>query len=216
MRVDEPARSPIPATAPSDAWVGPIRHDSGMPIIGESVVPWLGAALVIGLITLLLAVNGQEVGATEQMVLAVGMAGTIAAAGLVVARSRRALAEVIAEERLRPAVDQIAAPLGTDQVSYNEGMQHWTASVLELLEHAAGVLAAESPRSADHQALVTAAEDTRDLHELLAVEAAGRMGINEQARLHALGALWETGEPRFEALAASADPAWYRRWRSRA
>src|SRR5690606_10167716 len=181
---DQPAPTDAaPADGPTDAWVGPVRRESGMPIIGESVVPWLGAALVIGLLTLVLAVNGQEVGLTEQTILAVGLAGTMTAAGLVVARSRRARAEVVGEERLRPAVDQTAVPLGTDQVTYNEGMQRWTASVLELLEHAAEVLAAASPRSADHHALVTAAEDTRDLHELLAVEATGRMGINEQARL---------------------------------
>jgi hypothetical protein len=217
MRADETAASPAAFAAdPADAWVGPVRRESGMPIIGESVVPWLGAALVIGLLTLLLAVNGQDVGVTEQTILAVGLAGTMTAAGLVMARSRRALAEVVAEERLRPAVDQIAVPLGTDQVTYNEGMQRWTASVLELLEHAAEVMAEESPRSADHHALVSAAEDTRDLHELLAVEATGGMGINEQARLHALGALWETGQPRIEELAASTDPTWYRRWRARA
>lgn len=187
-----------------------------MPLIGESAVPWLGASLVIGVLALVLALDGAEMGGTEQLILAVGLAGTLAAAGLVVARTRRTLGAAVAEERLRPAVDQIAVPLGTEQVTYNEGMQAWTSSVLELLEHAAQVLAAESPRSPDHHALVTAAEDTRDLRDLLADEASGRMGINDQARLHALGALWETGEPRVEELAAAADPAWYRAWRARA
>lgn len=223
MSAEDPTRasavpSPASMTAGSsaDGWVGPVRRESSMPFIGESAVPWLGASLVIGVITLLLALDGRGVGLTEQTILAVGLAGTLTAAGLVVARSRRALAEVVAEERLRPAVDQIAVPLGTDQVTYNEGMQRWTSSVLELLEHAVAVLAAESPRSVDHHALVSAAEDTRDLRDLLAVEASGHMGINEQARLHALGALWETGQPRFEELAAAADPIWYRAWRARA
>lgn len=219
MRVDDPTVTPAaPAGASPDAdgWVGPVRRESAMPFIGESAVPWLGASLVIGVIALLLAVGGREVGVTEQTVLLVGLAGTLTAAGLVVTRSRRELAAVVAEERLRPAVDQIAVPLGTDEVTYNDGMQRWTSSVLELLEHAAEVLAVESPRSADHQTLVSAAEDTRDLRDLLAVEATGGMGINDQARLHALGALWETGQPRFEELAAAADPTWYRRWRARA
>jgi len=205
-----------PADRPSTAHVGPVTRSSAMPVIGESVVPWLAASLVIGLLVLVLAVNGRDVGATAQMVLGVGMAGTLSAAGLVVTRSRRELAAVVAEERLRPAADQLSTPLGAEQATYNDGMQRWTTSVLELLEHAAEVMAAEAPRSPEHEAIVTAAEDTRDLRDLLADEAAGRMGINDQARLHALGALWETGEARIEELAAAADPTWYRRWRARA
>lgn len=206
----------VGADRTSTAHVGPVTRSSAMPVIGESAVPWLAASLVIGVLVLALAVSGNDVGTTEQMVLGVGLAGTLTAAGLVVTRSRRELAAVVAEERLRPAADQLSTPLGADQVTYNEGMQRWTSSVLELLEHAAEVMAAESPRSAEHEAIVTAAEDTRDLRDLLAAEATGHMGINEQARLHALGALWETGEDRVEAMAAAADPSWYRRWRARA
>jgi len=192
----------------------PSAPSSALPVIGESAVPWLFSSVVIAVLMLVTALRGAGIDVAEQqLVLAVGLAGTMASAGLVLARSRRALQEVVAEERSRPAADQLSVPLQREQVPYAIGMERWTGSMLELVEHALSTLAEEAP---ERTVLVAAAEDTRDLHELLSVEASGHLPINDQAKLHALGSLWETGQPRIEALAGAADPSWYRRWRARA
>jgi hypothetical protein len=183
-----------------------------MPLIGESAVPWLAASLVIGVLALVLALRGTELEVTEQLVMAVGLAGTMTAAALVVARSRRELEAAVREERLRPAADELATPLGTERLSYGQGMEAWTGAVQELVEHAVSVLAADAP---ERRLLAAAAEETRDLHELLLVDAEGQLPINDQAKLHALGSLWETNQSRIEEMAGAADPAWYRRWRAR-
>lgn len=204
-----------PTSADEDLfWAAtPPSRASALPLIGESAVPWLAASLVIGVLALVLAVRGAELEATEQLVMAIGLAGTMTAAALVVVRSRRELEATVREERLRPAADELATPLGTERLGYGQGMEAWTGAVGELLEHAVSVLAADAP---ERRTLVAAAEETRDLHDLLLVDAEGQLPINDQAKLHALGSLWETNQARIEELAGAVDPAWYRRWRARA
>jgi hypothetical protein len=183
-----------------------------MPLIGESAVPWLTASLVLGLLALALAVRGTDLGTTETLALTVGLAGTMTAAALVVARSRQELEATVREERLRPSLDQVDAPADAT-FTYTDGMQHWTRSVTELLEYALDTLDAAAPQ---RPTLAAAYEEARDLHELFTVDSRGELPINDQAKLHAIGRLWETGQARVEEMAGAVDPAWYRQWRARA
>ena len=97
-------------------------------------------------------------------------------------------------------------------VAYVAGMERWTAAMLELVEHA---LACTDDGSAPATELAAAASDTRDLRELLDAGDAGELSINDLAVIHALCTLWETNQPRLEALAAATDPTWHRRWSAR-
>jgi len=204
------------ATDDDLSWASvPEPRSSAMPFVGESMTPWLLASLSIGVLILYLAVAGVEVGGTEQVVLTMGLCGTMTAAALVVVRSRRALAELVEEERSRPASDELVGPREGEHRPYAAGMERWTASTLELIEHALSQMGG-AEGSPNHTTLVGAAEDTRELHALLAVDAAGELPINDQAKLHALCSLWETGQPRVEQIAGATDPVWYRQWRARA
>jgi hypothetical protein len=201
-----------PGTSDDTFWADePSSSTSAMPLIGESAVPWLTASLVLGLLALALAVRGVELGTTKTLVLAVGLAGTMTAAALVVARSRQELEATVREERLRPALDQMGKPLDPT-LTYTDGMQRWTGAVTELLEHALDTMEPEAP----HRATIAAAyEETRDLNELFTVDLQGELPINDQAKLHAIGSLWETGQARIEEMAGAVDPTWYRQWRAR-
>lgn len=184
---------------------------SAMPLIGESAVPWLTASLLLGLLALALAVRGTELGTTETLVLTVGLAGTMTAAALIVARSRQQLEATVRDDRLRPALDEVAVPFDA-ALTYTDGMQRWTGAVTELLEHALDAMDAAAPRRAT---IAAAYEEARELHELFTVDSRGELPINDQAKLHAIGSLWETGQARIEEMAGAADPAWYRQWRAR-
>ena len=109
------------------------------------------------------------------------------------------------------ALDNPVPHLGT--AAYVEGMQRWSTTVLELLEHARGCAPEASKLATELEAAV---EDTRELQQLLAASVDGELDINDAATIHAVCTLWETNQPRFENLAASSDPAWHRRWRARA
>lgn len=189
----------------------PSRDSSAMPLIGESAVPWLTASLLLGLLALALAVRGTELGTTETLALTVGLAGTMTAAALVVARSRQELEATVREERLRPALDEVSGPLDAT-LTYTDGMQRWTRSVTELIEHALDALDAAAPQ---RPTISAAYEEARELHQLFTVDSRGELPINDQAKLHAIGSLWETGQARIEEMAGAADPAWYRQWRAR-
>lgn len=194
---------------------GSHRGDDGssaMPFIGESVLPWISASLVLGVVNVATAVRGQHLGTVEQLVLLVGLCGTVTAAGLVAARSHRAARAGVLVERARPAAEELAAPTEAGAVTYVEGMAHWTAAMLALIEHARQV--AEPGSRADLE-LAAAAADTNDLHELMCAKPHDELTINEQAQMHALGSLWETNQARIEQIAAELDPIWHRRWRAR-
>jgi hypothetical protein len=185
---------------------------SSLPVVREPVAPWLAGAVVLGLLSLVLALRGTDLRAAEAIVVLVGLVGTIAAGALVVRRSRRELDAALREERARPSADELYAPTVTEALTYPEGMERWTESMLELIEHAVDVLGTDAPERA---VLASAAEDTRDLRDLLGASIRGARSANDQARLHAIASLWDSGQPRIEQMAGAADPDWYRRWRSR-
>ena len=99
-----------------------------------------------------------------------------------------------------------------DLAAYLDGMQQWTAAVLELLEHARGC-AAEGSRLASE--LDAALSDTTELQHLLTASTPNELSIHDAATIRSVGTLWETNQARIEQLAASSDPGWHRRWRAR-
>lgn len=206
-------RAPWPAT---DDGPEP-RRFSALPKTGERLLPWLGAAVVVAACNLAAISLGASLTVNEWAVMLLPLGATLAAAGLVAARSRRDIEATDRDERARPAPEQLLA-LAVDGPDddldipvYPGGMEAWTAALLELLDHAAG-------RAADDETqrtLATAADDTRALHELLGDSTQRDLNLNESAMLHSVCSLWETDQDRLEALAARVDPRWHRRWRAR-
>lgn len=195
----------------------PRARRSTMPTTAEQLLPWLAAATAAAGCELAVAVLGFPLGVTQQAMLTVGLAGTLAAAGLLAARTNRELAESEREERARPALDELTGlptvePIGPDDSPvFFSGMQAWTDALLDLLDRS--VEETKDPAIAEE--LAEAAEDTRALRELLRSSTARGLSLNEAAMLHTVVTLWETDQERLEALAASVDPVWHRRWRAR-
>ncbi|MGQ0434220.1 MAG: hypothetical protein ACT452_17680 [Microthrixaceae bacterium] len=188
-------------------------HPSAMPLIGESIVPWLGATIVLALVNLTMILDGSRPPILEQSVLFVGLCGSLAAAGLVAARSSSELRSTRRSERARPPAEQLdGASAGFSSVAYRTGMSGWVAAMHELVDHAAS---ASTPGAPIHAELTEAAAEMRDLRAVLDGVAADDLDIIKAAELHALGTLWETTQSRIEQLAAQVDPGWYRRWRAR-
>lgn len=184
-----------------------------MPLIGEPVTPWLLASLILATSNLVVVLSGNQLPVQEQTLLLVGLCATIAAAGLVAARSSQTLEASDREERARPAADQLEPGVwASGSLSHVQGMERWSTAVLELLDHAIDAVDAGSPL---HGEIVAAAADTLELHDLLSASTAGSLTINDNAMIHAVCTLWETNQPRVESLAARADPRWHRRWRAR-
>lgn len=188
------------------------RRSSGLPFIGESVAPWLSASIVLGAVNATIVVRGQHLEALDQVVLLMGLCGTLCAAGLVSTRSHRDVRATLLVERSRPAAEELVGPTKANTVTYVDGMVMWTEAMLELIDHACSV---GDPGSSEHVELMAAAADTRELHDLLCAKASEDLTLNDQAQMHALGSLWETGQMRAERLAAELDPTWHRRWRGR-
>lgn len=184
-----------------------------MPLIGEPVGPWILASVILAAVNLVIALSGNRLPAPDQTILLVGLCAAMAAGGLVAARSSRRLEISDREERARPSADQLEPGVWrTGALSYVEGMERWTAAVLQLLDHAIDAAGDEAPVRDD---LVAAAADTLELYDLLGASTGGPLTLNENAMMHAVCGLWETNQPRIEALAAGVDPAWHRRWRAR-
>jgi hypothetical protein len=182
-----------------------------MPIVGESMVPWLAGAFVLAAGDLALGLSGVEVLDTSRSLLLLGLCAALATAGLVAARAARAAEATLREERARPALDELGSPATERSGPYLQGMHGWMGAVLELLDHA---VAASDPASPQHAELAAAAAEARDLQELFVADGSA-LTINDQARLHALGSLWEASQARVEQVAAAVDPHWHRRWRAR-
>lgn len=181
--------------------------------MSEPMAPWLIAACVLAVLNLTIVARGHQLPVLEQTILLIGLGATLAAGGLVSARSNRALRVSVREERARPASEELAgAPVDMSSASYLEGMERWTAGMLELIEHAADLAAPSSPV---HGELAAAAAETRDLRTLLDVDSVDDLSINDKALIHALSSLWEANQPRIEKLAEELDPAWHRRWSAR-
>jgi hypothetical protein len=184
-----------------------------MPLVGESLAPWLVASVVVALVIGGLVITGQELGLFEQALLFTGLFATMTAGALVVIRKDRDLADSDREERDRPATEVLSmadAPLGT--AAYVSGMRCWTEAVLELIEHA---IACRDDSSASASELQAAAADTKDLRALLTDGNDKDLTINELAMIHALCTLWEANQPWVEELAAATDDDWHERWAAR-
>lgn len=187
-----------------------------IPPTSESLLPWLGAAAVVAVVTLgAVILGGGELISVEITSLLVGLCATLAVAGLVAARSGTVAEASEREERARPARDQLPdlddGAEGPGSRSYLEGIERWTVALLELVAHAVEATTDAVLR----RELTSAAEDTDALHALLQATTRRRLGLNEVATLHSVCALWETNQDRIERLAAEVDPAWHRRWRAR-
>ena len=189
-----------------------------LPASRERLLPWLGGAAVVALVILVVVTLGEgEPRPIEIASLLGGLGATIAVAGLVAARSSRAMEEAEREERARPAREQLT---DLDANGYGEasgvrsfvsGMERWTVSLLELIDHATGM----TDQAEVREELVTAREDTDALRSLLHASSQRDLTLNEVATLHSVCALWETNQDRIEDLAASVDLGWHRRWRAR-
>jgi hypothetical protein len=191
----------------------PRRRRSALPLIGEPVAPWLAAAFVLAALNLAAVASGYQLPVLEQALLLIGLCATLAAGGLVAARSNRRLEASAREERARPAGEELVAPGSQPgSESYVEGMACWAEAVLELLDHAVDT---GRPKAPAHDELVAAAADTRELRDLLRSSSQSPLSINDAAMIHAVCTLWEVNEARVEALAAEVDLIWHRRWRAR-
>lgn len=189
------------------------RRSSALPLIGESVGPWIGAAVVMAVVDLALVVAGRPLSIVEQSLVLVALCATVAAGALVSVRSNQALQVLIDEERARPAIEElIDAPPARSSAGYASGMAQWATALLELIDHAASVA---EPGSSVHAELVAAGSEARDLRALFCADPAEALSVNDRAKLHALGSLWETSHLRLEHLAAELDPMFHRRWRAR-
>lgn len=193
------------------------RRFSGLPTAGERLLPWLGAAVVVAACNLVAVSLGLSLSVNEWAALLLPLGATLAAAGLVAARSRRAAEANDRDERARPALEQLLAladdgpEADLDVPVYPGGMEAWTAALVELLDHATELATDDETRVA----LAAGAEDTRALRELLGASTQRDLTLNESAMLHSVCSLWETDQERLEALAAGVDPRWHRRWRAR-
>jgi hypothetical protein len=121
------------------------------------------------------------------------------------------------EERARPAREQltdlesIGHGGGPGARSYVSGMERWTISLLELVDHAVDTTDQDEVRGE----LISARDDTDALRALLHASSQRDLTLNEVATLHSVCALWETNQERIEQLAAAVDLGWHRRWRAR-
>lgn len=185
---------------------------------GERTAPWFAAAVVVAL-CYLATITFWPVGTMEeQAALAVTLAGTLAAAGLLAARSNREILLSDQDEWARPLPDEIAVidegellTSPSDEPGYLIGMQSWTSALLELLEHAR----AEATDPGVVQQLSEAAADTEAMHELLSSSNANELSLGESAMLHSIATIWEAGQLQHELVAAEIDERWYRRWYAR-
>jgi hypothetical protein len=184
-----------------------------MPVVGEWMTPWVASSFLVAVITATYVVGGNQLPLVERTLLAISLCATLTAATLVVIRSSRSKEESTREERARPAAEALDSGVaGLDFAAYVDGMRQWTASVLELLEHARGC-AAEGSRLATE--LDAGLSDTSDLQQLLNASAPNQLNIHDAATIRSVCTLWETNQDRIEQLAASSDPGWHRRWRAR-
>jgi hypothetical protein len=202
-----------------DASINALRPTAaaGLPRSSEQLLPWLGAASLVGLVTLgTLTLGDGNLTTVQSATLLIILLATVVVAALVAVRSRTAAEATEREERARPAREQLVdldAP-GDEQPatrSYFEGVERWTLALQELFEHAI-----EATTDGEIRAeLISARDDAAALHSLLETTTGRELNLNEAATLHSICTLWETDQDRIEQLAADVDPTWHRRWRGR-
>src|SRR5436190_13801212 len=150
------------------------RVPSGMAISRESLLPWIGASmLVIGVY-----VGGVLVGVADstsrQLVLTVCLCAVVTSTQLVLYRTRRLEEEVWRDYRARPSTDELmtlstgnALASGLEDHGlppYAAGMLRYSEAVVELLEHAVQVALANGDNAAE---LATGRDDAAALVDLL-------------------------------------------------
>lgn len=199
------------ANGPSSALpIGVPRRRHGLPLVAEPMAPWLATAFVLAALNLGIVVTGHELAPIQQTLILIGLCATLAAGGMVAARSGQQLHAIDREERARPAVEELGFELGA--ASYVEGMARWCEAVLDLIDHAVERSTSDTPVRAE---LTAAAADATELLDLLRAGDEGDLSINDTAMIHAVSTLWEVNAPRLEELAAGLDRPWYRLWRAR-
>jgi hypothetical protein len=95
---------------------------------------------------------------------------------------------------------------------YGEGMLRYSASVVELLEHAVEI---GLDKDVDTSDLATARDDASALNHLLSAMADEPTRLDKVAKVHTICSLWETNQDRIERAAAELDPDYHLRWRTR-
>jgi hypothetical protein len=193
---------------------------SALPRSAERLVPWLAAAIFIGCVNVVVGLAGVQPSLAERAAMIFALCASLAMAGLVASRSRRATIEADLQERARPARDELLAFDGgvdhadtTGSSTYLESMERWAGAMLELTEHAAASAAAQEHEAAAE--LAAAAEDTREFQDLLRATAEAPVSAKGMATVHSVCTLWEADQDHIEALCTSVDAAWHRRWRAR-
>jgi len=205
-----------PGGGDGDSTLDALRHTSaaGLPRGGERLLPWLGAASLVGLAAL--GLSHSDPTSVQGGTLLITLFATVVVAGLVAMRSRAVTEAAEREERARPAREQLVdldAPGAEPPASrsYFEGVERWIVALCELFAHAIEATTEDEIRSE----LTSGLEDAEALHSLLATTTGRELNLNEAATLHSICTLWETEQDRLEQLAADVDPSWHRRWRGR-
>jgi hypothetical protein len=192
------------------------ERSSALPHTAERLVPWFGSAVLIGGLNVIVALAGAEPTVAERAFMILGLSVVLAVAALVAVRSNREIAHFDREERERPALDQLMAAAERRELTgttYVETMARWAEAMVELADHTARTDAAQQAGLAGE--LRAAADDGRELAQLLHASLEAPLAANDMAILHNLCAVWEADQARVEALAARVDPQWHRRWRAR-
>lgn len=192
----------------------------------ESTVPWIAATIVIGASAALGWTTRGADFLAYRVLPTVAFGAVLFSTIIVTGRQRARRNEAVALTSDRLQTDELAgaslpgdllAPVPDDGpeptvAPYLTGMAAYTGAAAELLDHAIAAAPAGEPVD---PALLALRDDTRDLHELLVALCDDPPSLEESARIHTLGALWESGFREHERRAASVDLDYFERWRAR-
>ena len=199
-------------------WHGMARNvgtstDSGLPRTAERLVPWLGGAILIAGVQIVVELAGGQPSLPQRVGMILGLCGSLAVAGVVAARASREAAVADRQERERPALYEVSGAEEAGPSAYIEGMARWAEAMLELTEHAAAAPAATDVDVTGE--LTSACEDTLALRDLLRANVDAPLKVSGMATLRSICSMWESEQARVEELAARIDPEWHRGWRAR-
>src|SRR3546814_2519745 len=94
------------------------RRRASMPLIGEALAPWLAGAFVLAVMNLAMLASGDHLPVSEQTVVLLGLCASLAAAGMVAARSSRTLETSVREERARRSEEHTSELQSLMRISY--------------------------------------------------------------------------------------------------
>ena len=188
----------------------------------EPLLPWVAASLLVVAAYAVGVMFGAANSQKQLVVLTITLCSIITATGLVMHRSRLVVEDEERSQRARPASEELNAwtserTLLSDTSDgnlppYAAGMLAYSASVIELLEHAVGVALIQQRDTTD---LASARDDAAALHDLLTSMASEPVHLHTAAKVHTICSLWEANQDRVEQNAAELDPDFHRRWRAR-